>query len=110
MKRKTSNYRRYLELCDEGVKQCKFKEDTQFGPEYLILDRASITYKGQEYKGYLTYNTETDKFELFLMFQRFRVHKESLVEGNFSLVIQHPELIVAIVDMVLEKERENDGL
>lgn len=105
MKRKTSNYRRYIELCDEDVKQSKFKEDTQFGPEYLILDRAIITYKGQDYKGYLTYNTETDKFELFLMFQEFRVHKESLVEGNFSLVIQHPELIVAIVNMVLEKER-----
>lgn len=109
MKRKQSNYARYRELCDEDVKQDKEVSDCKFGPEYLIMSRTSFKRKGMEYAGYLTYNTETDKFELFLRREEYLIQKTSLIEGNFWRVMDDPELIICITRRVIEgRKNETD--
>ena len=107
MKRKESNYRRYVLLCDEDLKTSPDKHSTQFGPQYLIHRRLKLRYNNEEYNAYLTYNTETDRFELFILYREYRLHKTSVVEGNFDIIMDHPAVVIGIAQDVLGgKENE----
>lgn len=102
MKRKESNYRRYVLLCDEDLKATKHSDSTQFGDEYLIYRRLKLRYEQEEYNAYLTYNTTLDRFELFILYRDYRLHRTSRVEGNFDIIMDHPALIIGIAQDVVD--------
>jgi hypothetical protein len=101
VKQKETNWRRYCNLCQEPVKQTKHHDGTPFGDQYIVLRHEKIRHRGQDYSGYITLNTFTDGFELFIETDGFRMRKRSKVEGNFDIILNHPELIVAIAKEVI---------
>lgn len=107
MKQKESNYRRYITLCDEKLKQTKHNDSNKFGDEYITVRHLKLMYKHEEYNAYITYNTLTDRYELFLIYDIFEMHKSSLIEGNFDVILDHPPLVIAICQEVMELARNH---
>jgi hypothetical protein len=60
-------------------------------------------YKHEEYNAYITLNTETDLYELFILYNEVRMHKTSVVEGNFDRVLDYPELVIALALDVMRR-------
>ena len=103
---KQSNYRRYITLCDEDLKQKTYLEtsDNQFGEHYIGLRHLGIEYNGQDFHAYLTINTQSDTFELFILFAGYKLHRTSQAEGNLERWLDNPEFIVSIACDVMRRE------
>lgn len=95
MKRKQSNHRRYMELCDEELKQTKRFNDPLYEE---IQSRRYITRSGEYVSARLMYWEADHRFMLEVKFRDYCFHKTSRVEGNFDRAMATLDMIQVIVN------------
>lgn len=77
--------------------------DNQFGEQYIGLRHLGLRYNGESFHAYLTINTDTDSYELFILFAGYKLQRTSKAEGNLERWLDNPEFIVSVAMDVIKR-------